>query len=599
MLNIPEEIKQLFRQGSVKKNLRIHFPNGEREDITNNNIISESFSFTESVMSQSELKFGLCEASMVEFECFDIGYIKGFEIEVTLEIWDGNTFFPIPMGTYIVDSCNRQADRNRRKVVAYTSDFGVRFKISEFEKLKQSCYSRTKSPYKYKLIPYLYNNINGLSDEFITQKTLVESGEEVELYRLNVTDKEGTKRLAARVYFFGKAYHFYYNKEYDYQEMPGVKISPDKLYNYAISKSSGIYMAFSELEALYRMYDVTFMNQVNGSLHDLGFSEKVKEYLKKPHIYMQQYIKVTNSHWIEKEDFFSQIKDVYSTDEGDFYFYPEIDNFENKASDNAYMYFFIPTRMKVDYYVDGEFWTSADYGMYEGDLFECDVIEYLNPVQKIDRSVVENIDFILLYKVEKESNLNELLEPFLELNGRFGRVGRDGKFKMVSINSDFGLYPSETLYPANDLYPITTNNFIGKSTYKSAWYDDEYTRLYHKVTCTYKDSSTQEETYAEYIMLNVDESEEDKYQVYDISDNYLIKENTFTMEQIMQILANLGNNIGNVQYMPAEVDLIGLPYMEAGDVVQVLTTEGGFETIVLNRTLTGIQSLSDNFDSRG
>ena len=86
MLNIPEEVKELYRQNSIRKNLRIDFPNGERTNLTNENLLAESFSFTESICSQSSLKFGLCEASVVEFECFGVEDIKGCKIEVYQEI---------------------------------------------------------------------------------------------------------------------------------------------------------------------------------------------------------------------------------------------------------------------------------------------------------------------------------------------------------------------------------------------------------------------------------------------------------------------------------------------------------------------------------
>lgn len=86
MLNIPEEVKTLYRQPGADKNLRIHFPNGEHEDITNDNLISESFSFEESICSQDTLKFGLCEAGMVEFETIGVGNIKGCEIDVSMEV---------------------------------------------------------------------------------------------------------------------------------------------------------------------------------------------------------------------------------------------------------------------------------------------------------------------------------------------------------------------------------------------------------------------------------------------------------------------------------------------------------------------------------
>lgn len=86
MLNIPEAIKTLYKQDSIRKNFRVHFPNGEMPDITNANIVSESVSFTESLCSQQYLKFGLTEASEIQFETVGIGNMLGMTIECYNEI---------------------------------------------------------------------------------------------------------------------------------------------------------------------------------------------------------------------------------------------------------------------------------------------------------------------------------------------------------------------------------------------------------------------------------------------------------------------------------------------------------------------------------
>ena len=140
MIKIPEEIKQLFLSDSIKKNIRIIFPGGELPDITNNNLIAESFSFSESACSKNKLKFGLCEANVVKFETFGIPNIKGLEIDVYHEIDISSLeadfinqhglrdnilpypFYRIPYGRFVVDSCEKQNDMNRRKVIAYTKE---------------------------------------------------------------------------------------------------------------------------------------------------------------------------------------------------------------------------------------------------------------------------------------------------------------------------------------------------------------------------------------------------------------------------------------------------------------------------------------------
>lgn len=86
MLNIPSAIKALFQTDGVRKNFRVHFPNGEYPDITNDNVVSESVKFTESLCSQSVFKFGLAEASVLEFETVGIGNMFGMTIEASIEI---------------------------------------------------------------------------------------------------------------------------------------------------------------------------------------------------------------------------------------------------------------------------------------------------------------------------------------------------------------------------------------------------------------------------------------------------------------------------------------------------------------------------------
>lgn len=86
MLDIPKVVKDLFKTNGVLKNIRITFPNGERADICNDQLVKESLKFDESISSRQEIKFGLCESSQLSFECVDVGNIKGMEIDACIEI---------------------------------------------------------------------------------------------------------------------------------------------------------------------------------------------------------------------------------------------------------------------------------------------------------------------------------------------------------------------------------------------------------------------------------------------------------------------------------------------------------------------------------
>ena len=152
MLNIPDTVKALFKADGIRKNFRVHFPNGELNDLTNADLVQESVKFTESLCSQDVLKFGLTEASVIEFETVGVANMFGMTIECGIEIdlsslspadladiaagsWDGTyvaladsdlgyAFFRVPYGVFTVDRCPRNHEvMTHRKVTAYGSTF--------------------------------------------------------------------------------------------------------------------------------------------------------------------------------------------------------------------------------------------------------------------------------------------------------------------------------------------------------------------------------------------------------------------------------------------------------------------------------------------
>lgn len=149
MLDIPETSKSLFRDEYTQKNIRIRFPNGERADLTKKDIYGDgsSFRFTESICSQANLKFGLAEASVIQFDTVDVENIKGCKIEAYCEAADPTTggTVSVPLGVFTVDSCKKQNDMRRRKVVAYS---GTKIEVSPLTMAKLSVPSLSERSYK-------------------------------------------------------------------------------------------------------------------------------------------------------------------------------------------------------------------------------------------------------------------------------------------------------------------------------------------------------------------------------------------------------------------------------------------------------------------
>ena len=118
------EYSGLFLQDSIDKQLHIYYDNGASH-ITNTDLYAEEFTLRESICSDSQLRFGGCESSSVEFKIANSGAsLKGKSINVQM-VLDGHTEAPFTVGTYKVQSDKPTADRFGRVVTAYDAMYDV------------------------------------------------------------------------------------------------------------------------------------------------------------------------------------------------------------------------------------------------------------------------------------------------------------------------------------------------------------------------------------------------------------------------------------------------------------------------------------------
>ena len=93
--------------------------------IDNSMIEQEAFELSETLCSESELKFGRCEANSVKFTVHGMPQsIKGEKISISEEI-DGNTDVPFPYGKYTVQSDIPTSDRTKREITAYDAMYDI------------------------------------------------------------------------------------------------------------------------------------------------------------------------------------------------------------------------------------------------------------------------------------------------------------------------------------------------------------------------------------------------------------------------------------------------------------------------------------------
>lgn len=203
----------------------------------------------------------------------------------------------------------------------------------------------------------------------------------------------------------------------------------------------------------------------------------------------------------------------------------------------------------------------------------------------------------------------DVIKSICQINGTFGIINREGVFE-YRILSRIGMavYPSHHLYPSDSLYPFNPDSDDASKVteaeyfpfYKSVNWDDFVVKPVDKLT--------------------IRQSEKDSGISYGSGDNnYIIQGNMFTYglsSSTLQTMAkNIYKNVKGFSYYPFDSDNNGLPYVECGeaiayemiDWVESETSEGGGlkpvysqqSFYVLDRQLSGIQSLRDNYQATG
>ena len=184
-----------------------------------------------------------------------------------------------------------------------------------------------------------------------------------------------------------------------------------------------------------------------------------------------------------------------------------------------------------------------------------------------------------------------MLKWMCEIHGGFGRMNRNGRFEVTTLQSS-GLYPDEDRYPDVELYPEN-----GNASSVALGISDEEPRAEY-ITAKFEEYMTK------YITgINVRTEDDDVGCTVGTTENpYIISGNALlfgkTAEELKPIAENILNVIKDIIYRPNTTELIGLPYVEVGDVYSV-EKEDVVESYVLSRTLSGIQLLRDTYEAKG
>lgn len=197
------------------------------------------------------------------------------------------------------------------------------------------------------------------------------------------------------------------------------------------------------------------------------------------------------------------------------------------------------------------------------------------------------LDNISINKTINPSYLKarDVLYAISEANATFGKITREDKIKHIGLGG-IGLYPSETLYASDtDLFPSESTETQTNARLYDAWYEDYIVESIDSISITDSDGV---------VGVTVGDTTNNPYVINGNFIFYGMDNTTLTTVANLLLLS-----VKNKFYRPADLTMVGLPYLEVGDTVATINDETTIETFMFERVLSGIQALSDNVIAKG
>lgn len=178
-----------------------------------------------------------------------------------------------------------------------------------------------------------------------------------------------------------------------------------------------------------------------------------------------------------------------------------------------------------------------------------------------------------------------IIKGICQLNARYGKINRNGQFEYIKLRPIVeGLYPADDLYPDDDVYPAeeNANELVSRANYINVEYEPFKTARITKVNI-YGKNGARTGTYG-----TADTN------IFSIADNKI----AHGLTNANATAQNIYNELWQLQFIPANVKLLGRPYLETGDSISLITNKRMVRTYILQRTLSGIQAMTDLYESK-
>lgn len=567
------------------------------EVITNDRLIKESVKIDERMCSAETIKFGLCEGSSLEFQCFDVDSIKGKTLKCEIVVYSSdNESYTIPMGTYTVDSVSRQASTGIYKVTAFNK-LKSKYLDAKANRVLISNFDNPNTTIS------VYDIEDIMLDDYQIERNTVGKVTPTYDYGVGYVRKlgGGTIKLKAK---------YGIDSPLNYWQYSAKGNTTDTGYLFVVASESKCTLSPTT------PYKIKFTTDIE-ELEDL---------------YFQRICDLgVQSFNVTREQFITRLMTVQSTSATNYksylgwhnYFGVKItynDGTVKYYSKYAYQYglanvagtlkdlantsvlgatqieFCIPYNLALGQdgtggmagnYVWVNFYESKTYSYYTSSNLQgtaSGTYSWEINGHVIDYKWIENGWYELygyeLFDAEKiqinvsqiaDFSLRDIVSAVYETECVFGKLSRtEDKFTAFSLN------------------PSNVALYVDKNMYSQLWIDEFNILSWKYLIITYQGTDGNEHTTQR--TINPDGKVN-----YNCSDNWLFRNLQWTESQIGVYADKMAAKMASVTWIPLELWCAGLPYLETGDTINFYIKSENYKSYILQRNLDGIQDLHDTY----
>ena len=615
MLATPIEVKKAYKEGTHKKNYRFVVLNDDgTEDFTidNDTLVAESVHIDERMASGSELKFGLCEGSSLEFQYFDHENINGRHIQAFIDIDYGDDDpYSTPLGFFTVKECPRQFSTGIYKVTAYNK--------LQSEYLDQKANDLLLADFDgdgsvsltvYDIQKLLLANYEVIEKETISQPVTINPS--VLSYSTDISNYYFSADRGIDTPLSAKEYDEIYTPASGSQAGYGTKLTLiHEIVPGIATTTSGQYWEIDYLRGAIEdwvksyieyatdiIYNAKFMKTSTGPLYTRDEIETLlrgKSFVRITIDYSTTYLltKDPESTWAAVN------KLIHSGAHTIRFTIPKALGFALTSDVSI-------KKMMVSYIEPFSYSYKKSNGTIEEKTATPSVFFSNNIRYDADLETIFGINTLSLNESEKvtltindipDFTLRELMSANYETVCQYGQLDRvTDLFSGVELNGG-GLYPAETLYPADSLYPNSNTGGQGihpyPSEYSQLWTDTMGEQSFRYLIITYKtlDENNNEVDAVLQRTVNADGTTD-----YNMSDNWLFRNLVWTAADVGDYADAMVTKMQGIKWFPFEMWAAGLPYVETGDAIEITDRDGNtHNSYILQRQLQGIQNLQDTY----